>query len=193
MPASPSRNIVWSSASRTFIRLRRCSLLPCVSPTDPSSLLLGFMSKFLLGLIHRCKQVLQRDIVNGGVSAVSDSRVEPVIPTEFHPQEHHLLELGRNLIGDDQVGLCTQGLGLQGLCGGEDHLGAGALLADVESEYFPVHLRLYSHQYAYYYLRCHERGTPSVHENKVHAHEGHRDHSRVYRNYCIIFVSLATT
>ena len=39
----------------------------------------------------------------------------------------------------------------------------------------------------------HECGTPSVHENKVHAHEGHRDHSRVYRNYCIIFVSLAIT
>jgi hypothetical protein len=47
--------------------------------------------------------------------------------------------------------------GFKGLWGGEDHLGLGALLADVESEYLPVHPGLYSHQYAYYYC-CHERG-----------------------------------
>src|SRR5829696_10180153 len=46
-------------------------------------------------------------------------------------------------------------LGFEGLCRGKNYISPGALLADVESEYFPVHLWLYSHQYAYYYY-CHE-------------------------------------
>jgi hypothetical protein len=48
-------------------------------------------------------------------------------------------------------------------------------LAKVESEYFPVHLRLEGHQYAYYcwsWCCWHEPGTPSPYMNKVHADRG---------------------
>src|SRR5918999_1278524 len=141
------------------------------------------MNKFLLGLVYHRKEVLQGDIVNsGGVPVGADSGDEPVIRTYFHP-ETHLLELAWNHVGHDQMGPRPLGLSQQGLWGGENYLGSGTFFAKVESEYFPVHLWLDAHQHPYYY--CHERGTPSVHGNKVHADGGHRECSGVYRNHCI--------
>src|SRR5918993_890302 len=72
IPAIPSRNIVWSSARRTFTRLLlplRCSSAPSwVFLVDPSLLLLGLfvMGEFLLGLVHHRNQVLQGDVVDSG-------------------------------------------------------------------------------------------------------------------------------
>src|SRR5215204_650117 len=138
------------------------------------------MSKLLLCLVYYRKQVLQGDIWDScGVPIVSDSRHQRIIHMHFHPEEvaHCLLEHGWNLVGDDQMELRLLSLGFEGLCRGKNYVSPGALLADVESEYFPVHLRLYSHQYAYYY--CHERSAPFVHEKRSMPHGGHRDRSRL--------------